>query len=295
MRSAARSAAAVQVLSALAVGAVVGLLATLLWVAHRDDPSPARSPGEPVQVGLVSGESVPAYLRASRHQLAALTAPSGPSAGDTWALVSLSAYASPGRLPVLLAGAAVAQAYARVPLPGVQTQVVRLPVFRLPGDVTAGMLDAALQRDQDQAQYLRLSRAVKGDGGDAGRARQAYEVEAATAAAEAAAYRSGCACVFGAVIRAAPAVLQQIANLAGVRAVDPAPEVRSLDETEFRPLRPEQLGTADDPTESVSPGLVPSRPASIASRAVAPLLSSLGVPVTSASAAGSGTVEADPS
>ena len=36
------------------------------------------------------------------------------------------------------------------------------------------------------------------------------------------------------MIRAAPAVLQQIADRPGVRVVDPAPEVRSLDSTEFR-------------------------------------------------------------
>jgi hypothetical protein len=274
--------------SGIGVAAVVLAVLSLavLWTAQHDDgtPTPGAS-GDLVEVGVVQGQSVPTYLRASRQELAALTDPSAPPAGATWALVSLDAYVPPGRLPALLAGAGVAQVYARVPLAAVQTQVVRIPVYRLPQDVTTGMDNAALQRDQERAGYLQLGGRLVGDGPNEERARRAYGASAATAAAEAAAYRAGCACVFAAVVRAAPAGLRQIAERPGVRVVDPAPEVRSLDNTEFRAPLPEQSGTVpDEPTQTPTP--VPNGTSGIASSTVAPLVSSLGLSVTSDSSRG---------
>ena len=58
------------------------------------------------------------------------------------------------------------------------------------------------------------------------RARRAYETAARTAEAEAAAYRSGCACVFAAVVRGRAGRVAAGRGPAGVRSVDPAPEVR---------------------------------------------------------------------
>ena len=275
-----------RVMIAVATASVAALLIGVIWAEQQSDPPPAGGPDDLVQVGVVQGQSVASYIGASRRELAALTDPSAPAAGDTWALVSLDTYVPPDRLPAMLPGAAVAQVYARVPLAGAHTQVVRIPVYQLPGDVTAGMLDAALQRDQEQAEYLQLSRRLQGDGANVERARRAYGVAAATAAAEAAAYRSGCACVFAAVVRAAPAGLQAIADGPGVRVVDPASEIRSLDHTEFRPPLPEQAGIVpDDAARTAKP--VPTGGSGIASHTAAPLLSSLGVPVTSTSSVGS--------
>ena len=293
-----RGPAGLRVSIAVAAVAVVALSLGVVWTAHRNDgvPTPGDS-GDLVEVGVVQGQSIPTYLAASRHELAAMTDPSAPPAGDTWALASLDSYVPPGRLPGLLAGAGVAQVYARVPLPGVQTQVVRIPVYRLPQDVTAGMAAAAEQRDQEQAEYLRLSGKLAGDGPTSERARHAYEAAAQAAAAEATAYRSGCACAFAAVIRAAPAVLQQIADRPGVRVVDPAPEVHSLDSTEFRAPLPEQTGTVpDEPSQTPTP--VPTGTLGIASPAATPLVSSLGLPVKpvkSDSPQGSVPVAPDPS
>ncbi|GAA3336686.1 hypothetical protein GCM10020358_10210 [Amorphoplanes nipponensis] len=56
----------------------------------------------------------------------------------------------------------MAEVYARAPLPGVRTQVVKIPVYRMPGDVLAGMLNAALARDQEQADYRKLGDELEG-------------------------------------------------------------------------------------------------------------------------------------
>lgn len=262
----------------LALAAIVALIAALVW-ADRELPA-GESAGEVVRVGVVEGQPVGGYLDAARHEMAVLTDPSAPAAGDTWALVTFRGYASPDRLPALLTGATVAQVYVRAPLPDARTAVTRIPVYRLPDDVTAGMTAAALARDREQAEYQRLSRALTGAGRNEVRLRAAYEAAARTAGAEADAYRSGCECVFAAVVRATPDVLGGLAARPVVRVVDPAPEVRQLDRTEFRPPLPEE--SAIVPAAPSTPA-VPSAPAAVASTAPAPIPSSVSASVTSAS------------
>ena len=279
-----------RIMTGLAAASAAALLVTVVWVADRG-PELENPTGDVVRVGVVEGQSVGGYLRSSRKELAGLLPASGsPAVGETWALVSLSAYYAPDKLAAVLATAPVAQVYARAPLPGVRTPVVKIPVYRMPGDVVAGMLNAALARDQEQADYRKLGEELTGDGVNEIRLRRAYDSAAQTAAVEAAAYRAHCACVFAAVVRAAPAELDRIANRAEVRVVDPAPEIRRLDRTEFRPVLPEQTTTIPVDEEPVSP--VPSQSGSVAPATLAPLPSSSGAPVTSASsdgpAAGSG-------
>jgi len=271
-----------RIMTGLAVASAVALLVTVVWVADHG-PGPESPTGDVVRVGVVEGQSVAGYLRSSRRELAALLPASGsPAAGETWALVSLKAYLAPDKLQAVLDGVPVAEVYARAPLPGVRTQVVKIPVYRMSQDVVAGMLNAALARDQEQADYRKLSAELKGDGVNELRLRRAYDSAAQTAASEAAAYRAHCACLFAAVVRTAPAKLETLARRTEVRVVDPAPEVRRLDRTEFRPVLPEQTTTVPDDDKSGAP-TVPLRSQSVAPVSPAPLPSSSGAAVTSAS------------
>jgi hypothetical protein len=274
-----------RIMTGLAVASAAAMLVTVVWVADRG-PEADKATGDVVRVGVVEGQSVSGYLRSSRGELAALL-PSGgsPAVGETWALVSLSTYLPPDRL-AMLDGVAVAQVYVRAPLPGLRTQVVKIPVYRMPQDVVVGMLNAALARDQEQADYRKLGDDLEDDGVNEIRLRRAYDSAAQTAASEAAAYRAHCACVFAAVVRATPVALDRMADHAEVRAVDPAPEVRRLDRTEFRPVLPEQITTVPEDDDPVSPR-VPSRSAPVAPATPAPLPSSSGAAVTSASPDGS--------
>ncbi len=267
-------------MAAVAVVSAGALLVGAIWVSRRE-ALPPGDPGDVVRVGVVQGQSVPGYLDATGDELTALTDPSAPASGETWALVSLRGYLSAGVLPDLLSGTTVAQVYTRVPLVEAHTPVVRIPVYRLPADVLSGMLDTALQRDREHAEYEQLARRLSGDDDHQQRARRAYASAARTAAQEASAYRSGCSCVFAAVVRGAPSALRVVADRPDVRAVDPAPEVRALDRTEFRPPLPEQNGTVP-PEQSSSPA-VPTSPPGIASRTPAPIVSSPGAGVTSTS------------
>lgn len=270
-----------QILTGAALAATVVLVLAVLWV-DRELPA-AEAPGDLLRIGVVEGQSVDGYLRSSREELARLTAPSAPAAGDTWALVALNRYAAADGLPGMFAGAQVAQVYTRVPLGDARTPVLRIPVYQLPGDVTAGMLGAAQARDREWADYQRLSHGLAGEGRNETRLRAAYDSAAGIVAEEAAAYRAGCACVFAAVVRASPAVLDGIAARPWVRVVDPAPEVRQLDRTEFRPPLPEEVDVV-----STDPSAVPSPVVSVAPGTPAPLPSSIGAGVTSASPGNSG-------
>jgi len=144
-----------RIATGLALAAAGALLLTVIWVGGPD-PGVDDGAADVVRVGVVEGQSVPGYLNSSRGELAALVR--APSPGETWALVSLSAYVSPDQLPAVLGGATVAEVYARAPLGATQTQVVRIPAYQLPDDVVAGMLNAAVSRDRERADYTQLER-----------------------------------------------------------------------------------------------------------------------------------------
>jgi hypothetical protein len=221
--------------TALVVSAVLG---ALFLAADREDPAMPAAPSL-TRVGVLEGQSVADYVQASRRELTALLGRSVGTLTATTALVSFTAYVAPQRLAPILPGVAVHQVYARAPLSGIQTQVLRIGVLRVPEDVVAGMRDAAARREQERIEFVRLGVAL-GPGHEDRRLHRAYDTAAQVAAAEADAYRAGCPCVFAAVVSAVPAALDRIAASPEVRAVDPAPEVRVLGEADFRPPLPEQ-------------------------------------------------------
>jgi hypothetical protein len=245
----------VRLLYVLAFVSVAAVVLTAVWVA---DDRPAGDPtvGDTVRVGVVQGQSIPAYVAASRTELDTLltTDPTG-VAGETYALVTLRAYLDPDRLTPVLVGVSVSQVYARVPLPDTQTEIVRIPAFRVPEDVEVGMDQVAARKEREATEYRRLAGAPHGGTQDELRAR--YASNADVAAKEAMAYREHCSCVYGVVVRATPAALDRLATRPEVRAVDPAPEVRRLDRAVFLPPLPDQDDVARPPAD-VMPTLSPS-------------------------------------
>ncbi|PWR08838.1 hypothetical protein DKT68_14330 [Micromonospora acroterricola] len=225
------------------------VLGTAVW-AVDDAPVGDRTVGEVTRVGVVDGDSVPGYLRSAAADLAALPT-AAPVAGEgTYALVTLDAYLPPQRLAAVLGDVPVSTVFGRVPLPGRQTEIVRIPALRVPDDVVAGMAEVAVRKDTEAADYRARAAAVAGGGVDERELREWYRSGAAVAAAEAAAYRTGCACVYAAVVRAAPGVLRGMAARPAVRAVDPAPEVYRLDRAVFTPPLPEQRDVVRPPADT---------------------------------------------
>ncbi|MEU7617440.1 hypothetical protein AB0M91_09080 [Micromonospora rifamycinica] len=219
----------------LAVGAV---LLAVGWAARRPAPVGDRTVGQVTRVGVLPGDSLPGYATGTRAELAALTA-------GAYALVSFDRYLAPDRLPALLADVEVAAVVVRVPLPDRQTEVVRLPAQLLPQDVLAGMAGLADRKDREAADQR-----TRAAGTADPTTRRGYETGAQVAGREAADYRSACACVYAAVVRAGPPALRTLAGRAGVRVLDPAPEVTRLDRTVFLPPLPEQRDVARPPADT---------------------------------------------
>ncbi|MFI7206955.1 hypothetical protein [Micromonospora aurantiaca (nom. illeg.)] len=221
---------------ALACALVVLVVAV---AQRRDRPVSDRTMGEVTRVGVTDGASIPAYLRAAGDELARLDAPDG------YALVSFDGYLTPARAAATLDGTRVSAVVARVPLPGRQTEIVRIAALTLPRDVVAGMAGVATRKDRETADYRSRAAATADP-----ELRRVYDSGAEVAAREAEAYRTGCACVYAAVVSAPPGALRGLAGRPGVRVVDPAPEVTRLDRTVFTPPLPEQRDVVRPPADT---------------------------------------------
>ncbi|MFE9193729.1 hypothetical protein ACFYL6_29420 [Micromonospora sp. NPDC007208] len=237
------------VLSWAAVLSAAAVLGTAVW-AVDDTPVGDRTVGEVTRVGVADGDSVPGYLRSAAADLAALPASAPTAEGGTYALVTLDAYLPPQRLATVLGDVGVSTVFGRVPLPGRQTEIVKIPALRVPDDVVAGMAQVAARKEAEAADYRARAAAVDGDGVGERELRDQYASGAEVAAAEAVAYGTGCACVYAAVVRATPVALRGVAARPDVRAVDPAPEVYRLDRTVFTPPLPEQRDVVRPPADT---------------------------------------------
>lgn len=241
-----------RVLSVAALVSVTAVLITAVWAAGRQ-PTGDLTVGDVVRVGVTTGDSIPRYVSSSRAELAELlaAAPPGQAPADTYALVTFSAYLPPDRLAPILDGVWVSEVFGRVPLSDTQTEIVRIPALRIPADVIAGMARVAERKDREARDYQRRSAALPGAGDEDRQLRTVYDSGAQVAFAEATAYRTLCSCLYAAVVRATPAVLERVAGRPQVRAVDPAPEVRRLDRAVFLPPLPEQADVVRPPADGV--------------------------------------------
>ncbi|HEX5541658.1 MAG TPA: hypothetical protein VFX60_08850 [Micromonospora sp.] len=217
------------------------LVAAVLAVALLTDgrrPVEDLTVGDVVRVGVFDGDSIPDYLRSSRAELAELVAEaSRVEPVEIYALVAFTSYLTPDQLGAVLSDVAVSEAIGRVPLPDTQTQIVRIATARIPADVAIGMTEIAERKDREAQDYRDRSGAL--NGGDR-ELRQLYDHAAEVADAEASAYRAYCACIYAAVVRAAPPELKQLESRTEVRVIDPAAELRRLDRAVFLPPLPEQ-------------------------------------------------------
>ncbi|WP_434740998.1 hypothetical protein [Micromonospora sp. SH-82] len=240
---------------ALGVAALVCVGAVLVAAAVTGNREPVgdRTVGEVTRVGVHHGGAIPDYLETAAGELAAPPAtpvPDAAGAGE-WALVSLTDYLPPQRLAEVVGDVPVSVVLARVPLTGRQTEIVRMSALRLPDDAVAAMAEVAEGKDREAADQRARSAALTGTDEEQARLRRVYDSGAEVAAAEAQAYRSGCACLYAVVVRAARPALRELAARPQVRAVDPAPEVRRLDRTVFTPPLPEQHDLARPPADDL--------------------------------------------
>jgi hypothetical protein len=233
----------------------VVVVGTAIWRLN-EPPALDTGGGSTVRVGVRDGDVIAQYVAVSRAELQRL-AGSAAAQQPLYALVSFATYLSPEQLTDLAertgAGLQTVAAYARVPLPRRQTQLVRLAAGRLPYDVTAAMAEVAEHKARDAAVYAHMAQAEADP-----RVRGLYQSNEALAAQEAQAYGHECACIYALVARAAPQLLLDIAAQKQVRVIDPAPEVGSVDLAVFTAPLPEQLDRVQPPADDGMPDASPS-------------------------------------
>lgn len=235
---------------ALPVAAAVLLIAVVVTAIVRPN-EPATGgpdPRSPIYVGVTNGDLIADYATTTRAELDRLVGEQ--PVGRIYALVTLTEYVTPAGAADLLATTDEVEpvaALTRVPLPRRQTELVRLPAARLPGDVVAAMRSVAQRKARDAATFAELANS------ESGRLREIYTSNADVASAEAAAYQDRCACIYALVVRAPAGVLLRLAGLRGVRVVDPAPEVVDVAGTVFVAPLPEQARRVEPPPDDALP------------------------------------------
>ncbi|MGH3736870.1 MAG: hypothetical protein ACRDT6_14865 [Micromonosporaceae bacterium] len=237
--------------------AAFALLMASVWAARQPPTSPTPV-GHLVRVGVSDGQSVSSYAAESEKELADLA---HTGTGPAYALVSFTAYLAPDRFGAVLRDVEVHRGHARAPLPGVATDVVEITIRTMPGDLRTGMAGVAEDKAALAEAYRRDAAKLTGSSEVERSQRESYQTKADNAAAEAAAYQSMCSCLYAAVVRGTPSALDRLGQAAGVRTVDPAPEVRALDRAVFVPPIPEDPDNSEPPrtgSPSPSPSGVPS-------------------------------------
>jgi hypothetical protein len=234
----------VRPLTVVATTLVLAVGATAVWRLVRSEPGGSYGTS-PAWVGVREGDSIPEYVESSQAKLEALAA----AAPDetVFALVSFGRYLTPDQVASVVGvapGVDSVVGYGRVPLPGRQTQRVSLPAEQLPGDLVAGMLAIADDKDHDAGTYESSAAAETNES-----LRLTYASNAALDRAEATAYRAACACVFALLVRATPSALTTLSNRAEVRAIEPAPDVNDPAGAVIVAPLPEQVDRVEPPPD----------------------------------------------
>lgn len=205
-------------------------------------PGTTRAAPEVRVLGPAVGAEVEDYLVTSRARAAALSQ-AQPEAEHV-ALVSLGEYRTPDDVADLLVGVEVERAFLRVPsdTPG---EVLTSDVEDLVGDLRALYAATAERKAEDQREFVRLARSLGAATEEQRQVRDFYELSAQIAGREATAYRTGCACVFAAVVRGTADALAELPALTGVRGVELAPRGVALEELRVQPLDPRQTGRVE--------------------------------------------------
>ncbi len=199
-----------------------------------------KGPGDNT-LGPAVGDMVSTYLAEVAKSLA--VADNSSPAATRVALVSFSTYQDPAQLRSMMSAFRVLRIYLRAKVGG--KGAAQLP-FAVTGDLGATLSEAYAQAARGRADrrssyqgYVDSLQVVTG----ADQAlRDTYAAFATAAGAEASAYQSGCACVFAAVVSAAPSTLPALRARIGVRAIQVAPEGAQLRSLRVSPLLPDVTG-----------------------------------------------------
>ena len=192
-------------------------------------------------LGPAVGDMVSTYLAKVAKSLA--VAENSSPEGTRVALVSFSTYQDPAQLRSMMSASHVLRIYLRAKVGG--KGAAQLP-FAVTGDLGATLSEAyakaARGRADQRSSYRGYVDTLQVVTAADQALRDTYAAFASAAGAEAEAYQSGCACVFAAVVSAAPSTLPALRARIGVRAIQVAPEGAQLTALRVSPLQPDVTG-----------------------------------------------------
>jgi hypothetical protein len=202
----------------------------------------------PLTLGPAVGEQIDAHFAAARERAVDL---SRTDPGKEYlALVSLNKGLTPQETGELLqeSGLQVRRAYLRAPVPGEPEEIV----FQTPSDIVTGLeqifSEVAARKAKEQQELLKTAQTIAPGTPEEEDFRTLFEADARTAGQEAAAYRTGCACVFALVVQAGVGELAELPALPVVRGVEVAPRGVELSALDVRPLSPTEKGVVGPPS-----------------------------------------------
>jgi hypothetical protein len=203
-------------------------------------------------VGPFPGEDIPSYLSSAQSALTRqqASAPNQP----IYSIADFETARTPSETADALPGVAAQLIYVRVSVPG-NTQVFpsHLPEFSAYSALTT-QLHVSVLPDTGMSTFRKLAAGLDRAAADnttfansihSGASQEDLVQKAAELAdarhyrAEAAALRSGCACIYAVVVQGSAQTLLHILDSGLVRAVDPASPGLKLSEITWVPLRPE--------------------------------------------------------
>ncbi|HVE73700.1 MAG TPA: hypothetical protein VNA30_01210 [Mycobacteriales bacterium] len=209
---------------------------------NQDARQSAQSDQTPDILGPAAGLPITPYLDEARARAAKLSREEPDR--DHVGLVLLSRYLTPKDTLALLREVQVRRVYLRAQIPDQVSEILSADTM---GDVESQLDDlyaeTARRKTADQKEFRGLAASIEPQTKEEAQFKQFYADASLTAGKEAAAYRSGCACVFGVVVEGPARLLAELPSLSGVRGVDIAPPGRALADLTVMPLLPENTGT----------------------------------------------------
>ena len=202
----------------------------------------------PLTLGPAVGDDIDAHFAEARERAVSLSRDDPEE--NYLALVSLNKGLTPQETGVLLqeSGLTVRRAYLRAPVPGDPEQIV----FQTPSDIVTGLQqvfsEIAARKAKEQQDLLGTARTITAGTPEEAEFRELYEADARTAGQEAAAFRTGCACVFALVVEAEVGELAELPALPVVRGVEVSPRGAELTSLDVRPLPPTAKGVVPPPS-----------------------------------------------
>jgi hypothetical protein len=192
----------------------------------------------PTMLGPEVGASIDAYVAAAR-QRAVLVSQTSPGTTYT-AYVSFARYLTPQQAKDVLGAVQVDKVLVHAKLPS--ADLLPTQVDDLVPDMKRLYRDLVKRKTQEAREFAKLAASITGNTTDEQQFKAFYVAAAKQATREAKLYRTDCACLIGALVRATAGELAALPASSAVRAVELAG--RGADPSiVIRPLAPEQTGT----------------------------------------------------